>query len=49
MCYEEATVEMNIHVEDDGVGVEKSPENERPLRGVEKRDMVRLTMSFIFW
>jgi hypothetical protein len=25
VCYEEAMVEMNIHVGDDDVGVEKSP------------------------
>jgi hypothetical protein len=41
VCYEEAVVEMNIHVGDDDVGVEKSPKkweatrkmkNERPPR-----------------
>ena len=41
MCYEEAVMEMNIHVGDDDVGVEKSPKNERPpTKGREARELL---------
>jgi hypothetical protein len=41
-------VEMNIHVGDDDVGVEKSPKkikNEKPPRGVRKRVRVRVRVG----
>jgi hypothetical protein len=49
VCYEEAVVEMNIHVADDDVGVENSPKKNEKWEATKRSERSHWVVSGREW